>query len=223
MPKALVIDTDNRRRGRSKPADVEVDVERNLLFRVLLHSPKDTLAGCVALAAVIAIVANATFMQTGHHPAPMFNTSFPNTGLPMTPAAPTAVPPPASASPQQSLLPRPRPAEAEVKASELKQAEIAPAIVKVAPAPAAGLRPPASIPTHSDPVGDLIVSTRRIANVQRALTEFGYGQLKPTGVVGTDTQAAITKFEHDRKLPVTGQMSDRLVRELSAMTGRTID
>jgi hypothetical protein len=47
--------------------------------------------------------------------------------------------------------------------------------------------------------------------------------LKPTGAVGADTQAAITKFERDRKLPVTGQMSDRLVRELTAMTGRSIE
>ncbi len=64
---------------------------------------------------------------------------------------------------------------------------------------------------------------RKIAAVQRALTEYGYGQLKPTGLIGSDTQAAITKFERDRKLPVTGQMSDRLVRELAAMTGRPID
>jgi hypothetical protein len=47
--------------------------------------------------------------------------------------------------------------------------------------------------------------------------------LKPTGTIGADTQAAISKFERDRKLPVTGQMSDRLVKELTAMTGRPID
>jgi hypothetical protein len=47
--------------------------------------------------------------------------------------------------------------------------------------------------------------------------------LKPTGTIGSDTQAAIQKFERDRKLPVTGQMSDRLVRELTAMTGRPIE
>ena len=64
---------------------------------------------------------------------------------------------------------------------------------------------------------------RRVAAVQRALTQYGYGQLKPTGAVGADTQAAISKFEHARKLPVTGQMSDRLVRELTAMTGHPID
>jgi peptidoglycan hydrolase-like protein with peptidoglycan-binding domain len=59
--------------------------------------------------------------------------------------------------------------------------------------------------------------------VQRTLTEYGYGQLKPTGTIGADTQAAISKFERERKIPVTGQMSDRLVHELSAMVGKPID
>jgi peptidoglycan hydrolase-like protein with peptidoglycan-binding domain len=59
--------------------------------------------------------------------------------------------------------------------------------------------------------------------VQRAPTKYGYGQLKPTGTVGSDTQAAIQKFERERKLPVTGQISDRLVREMAAMIGHPID
>ena len=62
-----------------------------------------------------------------------------------------------------------------------------------------------------------------MAAVQRTLTEYGYGQLKPTGTVGSDTQVAIQKFERDRKLPVTGQISDRLVRELSAMIGHPVE
>jgi peptidoglycan hydrolase-like protein with peptidoglycan-binding domain len=86
-------------------------------------------------------------------------------------------------------------------------------------------RPPAAIPnaTRTDPLGDLITNTRRVAAVQRALTEYGYGQLKPTGNVGSDTAAAIQRFERERKLPVTGQVSDRMVRELATVTGRAID
>ena len=85
-------------------------------------------------------------------------------------------------------------------------------------APSSVMRPPAPIPASS-----LSAGARRVASVQRALTDYGYGQLKPTGAVGSDTQAAISKFERDRKLPVTGQMSDRLVRELTAMIGHSID
>jgi peptidoglycan hydrolase-like protein with peptidoglycan-binding domain len=59
--------------------------------------------------------------------------------------------------------------------------------------------------------------------LQRALAEYGYGQIKPSGIVDPDTQAAIEKFERERKLPITGQPSDRVVRELAAMTGRPLE
>jgi hypothetical protein len=77
------------------------------------------------------------------------------------------------------------------------------------------MRPPASIPP--------LTGARRVAAVQRALTEYGYAQLKPTGTIGADTQAAIQRFERDRKLPVTGQISDRVVRELAAMIGHPVE
>jgi hypothetical protein len=201
----------------------EVDEERGLAMRILLHSPKDLLAGSLAFAAVGAIVANAMFMQAGHHPSPMFGSDV---TMPLT-------------LPQANPLPRPRPVEAdtaevkpaEPRASETKAAEAKPddSVASVgrptAPPHARGLRPPAPIPAsaHSDPVADLINATRRVAAVQRTLTQYGYGQLKPTGTAGTDTQAAIRKFEQARRLPITGQMSDRLVRELVALTGRPIE
>ena len=34
---------------------------------------------------------------------------------------------------------------------------------------------------------------------------------------------AIEKFERDRNLPVTGDISDRFVRDLAAMTGRPLE
>ena len=63
----------------------------------------------------------------------------------------------------------------------------------------------------------------RIAALQRALSDFGFGQIKPTGVTDPQTSAAIEKFERARNLPITGQVSDRLVRELTAMTGRPLE
>jgi hypothetical protein len=214
-------DMPRRRRGASAAA-IEAIEPRNLAMRMLLHSPKDLIAGALAFAAVSAIIANATFMQAGHHPSPMFGTTV---GVPV------------AASP----LPRPRPPEATLKPADIKLAEVRPVEVKpaeVKPAAAVSVvakttaapvqfaaRGPAPIPvsSRSDPVGDLIVASRRVAAIQRALTDYGYGQLKPTGTIGSDTQAAIQKFERDRKMPITGQMSDRLVRELSTVTGRAID
>jgi hypothetical protein len=213
VPKALVIDNDMRRRRAASPA---TEGQGGFdLKRILLRHPKDVAAGAVAAVAVAAIMTNAMVMQAGRHPAPMFNGAFP------------AAPGPVAVAPGPSgPLPRPRPVDADVRPVETRAGDAAPVVGKVVPAQAASSaapRPPASIQAHADPVGDLISSTRRIAAVQRALTEFGYGQLKPTGVVGTDTQAAIQKFERERKLPATGQVTDRLVRELSAATGRAID
>lgn len=194
-----------------------------MVMRILLHSPKDTFAAMLAFAAILAIVINALFLQAGHHPSPMFGKAA---AVPL--AAPSATAALLSASP----LPRPRPSEAVIGRAEAAAADTGPAETKSIDAPHAAkpVATPrakhASAPAssaHHDPLGDLITSTRRTANVQRALTKYGYGQLKPTGTVGSDTQAAIQKFERERKLPVTGKVSDRLVRELSVVTGQTID
>jgi peptidoglycan hydrolase-like protein with peptidoglycan-binding domain len=74
-----------------------------------------------------------------------------------------------------------------------------------------------------DPIAQLLTPSKRVLAVQRALADFGYGQIRPTGVEDAETRAAIEKFERDRKLPVTGTVSDRLVRELAAMTGRPLE
>jgi hypothetical protein len=211
-----------RRRRRASAVAIEADAERGVLMRILLHSPKDTVAGALAFAAVSAIVANALLLQAGRHPAPLFGTVV---------AMPAETPTPANP------LPRPRPVEADASISEPKPAEPKAADPKLAD-PLANLvkatsaapvmssavpRPPASIPVSTSSEAVSGAGLRRVAAVQRALTEYGYGQLKPTGTVGSDTQAAIQKFERARKIPVTGQMSDRLVRELTAMIGHPID
>ena len=225
MPRRIDDDEEmpRRRRRGAKAAAIEAEQERGLLMRVFLHSPKDVLAGLLAAAAICAILANALFLQAGRHPSPMF-------GSVVTLPAPQT----AAASP----LPRPRPVELVSEPPEIRPVEVRGAdpknpdpknpdpmanlVVRSTGAPTAApanvARPPAPIPATTQSAG-----ARRVAAVQRALTQYGYGQLKPTGAVGSDTQAAITKFERDRKLPVTGQMSDRLVKELTAMIGHPID
>jgi hypothetical protein len=206
-----------RRRRGARSVAIEADAERGLAMRILLHSPKDMVAGALAFAAVSAIIANALWLQAGRHPSPMFG---------------TVVAIPATAVAAANPLPRPRPLDADVTALEAKLNEPkAPDPVAnpvkansvPAAAPAAIARPPAPIPVVSRPDAIAGSGLRRVAAVQRTLTELGYGQLKPTGTVGSDTQAAIQKFERTRRIPVTGQMSDRLVQELVAMTGHPID
>jgi hypothetical protein len=223
-----------RRRRGARAAAVGADTERGLAMRVLLHSPKDLVAGGLAFAAASAIIANALFLQAGHHPSPMFGSvvAIPATGL--APASPLPRPRPvelatrpADASPPEFKFAEPKPAEpkaaepkvAEPKAAESKAADPLANLVRATaamPVTANVLRPPAPIPVAAQ-------ASHRVAAVQRALTEYGYGQLKPTGTIGSDTQAAIQKFEREHKLPATGQISDRLVRDLSAMIGHPID
>jgi peptidoglycan hydrolase-like protein with peptidoglycan-binding domain len=82
-------------------------------------------------------------------------------------------------------------------------------------------RPPA--PIRVSVVNKPAAPSKRVLAVQRALADFGYGQVKPNGILGAETKAAIERFERERKLPVTGQVSDRLTRELAAVTGRPLE
>jgi len=224
----------SRRRRRGKAVAFEVDAERGLVLRILLHSPKDTVAAAFAFAAICAIIANALFLQAGRHPSPMFGSVVAIPAAALAPASPLPRPRPVEAdtSAPEPKLAEPKFAEpkfAEPRPAEPKSADPLTNLVKatsVAPAASSTIaRPPAPIPfsSRNETSANPAPGFRRVAAVQRALTEYGYGQLKPTGAVGADTQAAISKFEHARKLPVTGQMSDRLVKELTAMIGHPID
>jgi peptidoglycan hydrolase-like protein with peptidoglycan-binding domain len=80
-----------------------------------------------------------------------------------------------------------------------------------------------AVPGRNDAISDMILSSRRVIALQRALALYGYGQIKPTGMVDAETRAAIERFERERKLPVTGQPSERVARELAGLTGRPLD
>ena len=84
-------------------------------------------------------------------------------------------------------------------------------------------RAAAAEPKRNDPIAELIAPSKRVLAIQRALADFGYGQIKSTGLYDRETRTAIEKFERDHRLPVTGQISDRFVRELAAMTGRPLE
>ncbi len=84
------------------------------------------------------------------------------------------------------------------------------------------MKAPPAVPAN-DPIAGLLAPSRRIIAIQRALAAFGYGQIQPTGAYDPETKSAIESFERNRKLPVTGQISDRLVRELAAVTGRPLE
>jgi peptidoglycan hydrolase-like protein with peptidoglycan-binding domain len=120
------------------------------------------------------------------------------------------------------LKPSTEPNEALLQAIVRAPARLAKVATGTTPVP----RPPAPIrnePLSEKPVPEKAAPSKRLIALQRALADYGYGQIKPSGIMNAETQAAIEKFERERKLPVTGQASDRVVRELSSMTGRPLD
>ncbi len=84
-------------------------------------------------------------------------------------------------------------------------------------------KPRANAEPRLDPIAELLAPPKKVIAVQRALAEYGYGQIRSNGILSPETQAAIEKFERERKLPVTGQLSESLTRELAAMTGRPLE
>ena len=161
--------------------------------------PVDTMAIFAAAAASLIVIFNAVFLQSGPRPAPFI-------------ANPVSQPPAVASSPHVAAAPT----------LVSKSAE------GVSTRPHAGQPSAQPVSTrHNDPIGDLIGSSigpsSRVMAVQRVLSAFGYGQIKPSGFLDEPTSAAIEKFEGDHKLPVTGRLSDRLLSALAAMTGHPIE
>ena len=195
---------DRRDRKRRGVAAGAIGAAALVGFRVwakFTRRPVDSLAILGAGAACLVIVVNAVFLQSGSHPAPFFANPVRPQIADTTPTSATTPPAPAPAPP--------RPVEATAA---------------VHPPPAA--RPQAPTARRNDPIAELIGSSigspSRVLAVQRALSEFGYGQIKASGTLDQSTTAAIEKFEGEHKLPVTGRISDRLLNELAAMTGHPL-
>jgi hypothetical protein len=166
---------------------------RLFLLSGCARHPSASIGILLAFTASLAILINALYLQSGPHPAPIFRAM-------QRPMAAREVS--GSASTLTPLRANEGAARAETSGK----------------GPARG----ATAPVRNDPIAELIApSPKRVIAVQHALAEYGYGQLKATGVVDAATKASIEKFERERRLPITGQISDRLMRELGALTGRS--
>ena len=224
-------------------------------LRCMLLRPRDSLAVAAACGAVVAILVNALFMQSGPHPAPIFANK----------PVPVVAPQP---DPLASLMPHRRPAAARPDAAATAPRPRSDTVAEIqreltrrgfydGPADgfygpktdaairdfeqAAGLRASAEpgepllaaivrssvkakpVETVRDPIAALLAPSGRTIAVQRALIEFGYGPLTANGTYDGPTRVAIERFERARKRPVTGQITDNLVRDLANLTGRPLE
>jgi len=237
-----------KRRRRTDEDDEEYDrpaASRPWWWRILLSRPRDTIAGAVAAGVAIAIVVNGVWLQHGRHPAPIFAIK----PLPVAASRDTVGalqrphdaarhdPAPASAAARPTAaveLPRLRPATAPTAAPARKDAiadllgghvvQSQPHVQspprQAAPPAAAAPVPPAPIPT---PSRSLAQPSRQVLAVQRALSDFGYGQLKPTGLMDDQTRSAIKQFQSARNLQPTGELNDQVRRELASMVGHELN
>lgn len=139
----------------------------------------------------------------------------PSISPPVSPAEPPAASAPAAALPLEApAVPTPLP---PAKPVAPRPAAAAPAAAVPAPTAEKAVASPAGLL----PPGDVPVSPR-VMEIQKALARLGYGPIRIDGVFGAATEEAIQRFERDRRLPVTGQMSDRVIRELTAVSGFSI-
>ena len=190
---------DNRRRS-ARGSSAALALGSQLWTRVT-ERPVDSFAVVGAAAATLVIIMNALFLQSGARSAPFLATPAPP---PVADIQPKAVP-------QGTLKPADMaPAHTAALPPRLQQAAAIPSPV---PLP----------PRRNDAIADLIGPSPRIQAAQRVLSEYGYGQLKPSGVLDDATSQAIEKFEREHKLPISGRISDKLVSELATMTGHPIE
>ena len=168
-------------------------------MRAFLSRPARTIAGATLAAIMTGIVVNALLMQKERHSAPFFGPARPAT---ISAAAPAAAPAPA---PAESAPPIAQPPVRPVHLG-----------VAVDPAPAP---PPA--PRSGDPIRDLLrgdsakETPRLTLAAQNALVRLGY-VVKADGVASAATTKAIEMFERAHGMTPSGEVTAKLVRQLSA-------
>ena len=199
-----------RRRKSVSPAAARAAENRARFFAALRYAMDNPIrvlgVACLAIA-FFSFTINALFFQKGQHPAPLF--------APKAETAPSAAPLPVPVAPQTVALPPERPADLAPR----KDASSAQAAIQSRDAIRDLLRGGA-VPPAADAKAE---QTRSIAAVQRALNRLGYGPMKADGIYGAGTKLAIERFERDRKLPVTGEITPRVLKELAAANGQAID
>lgn len=195
--------------------------------------PGTTLAHCAFAIAAVVILTNALAWQRHDSPRTFIGeqaaVQIASQNRVVPAVAPAAIP-----------LPPVRPAQLDAQPARTMPA--------VAPRQAVPATPARDQQVGRDPIGDLIrtgqagtqagpVDTLRVASAtaatpprpvadsrpvaaaQRALNRVGQGPVKADGVFGEETRAALERFERERRIPVTRDLSPRTLRELTAASG----
>jgi peptidoglycan hydrolase-like protein with peptidoglycan-binding domain len=225
------------------------EIERSAWTAAAMDYRREIVGIVLTAVATLTIFVNALFLQHGPHPSPIFATR--PLVKPVPPLAAPAVP--SKAKPDASLQNRIQliadiqreltrrgfydgPADGiwgartDAAARDFAQAaalkmniQASDALLRAIAASDTQAKngPPAA--PHDDPIAKLLAPSPRVTAVQRALADFGYGQVNATGIYDSATRSAIETFQRERRLPVNGEITDELVRELAAVAGRPLE
>ena len=198
MPEALARTRHDSILSRPARRPERAGVAQTILRR-LMTRPARTIAGAALTAVMVGVVVNALVLQKGHRVAPA--------AAPIaTPAANLA---PAASPPAAASADRPSSVAAQPPARPV----------------GLGALIEATAPHSDDPIRDLIRadqgttkdndSRRLTLAAQTALIKLGY-QVKADGVPGASTQQAIQQFERGHGFIPLGEITPRMVKELTA-------
>lgn len=192
-----------RETARAKPR-VETKSVAIGAMNLLRARPARSVAIAAMAAIALGIVVNALAMQKTRHPAPLF----------VVPAAAGQAVPGNSALLSGTPVPTPRPvnepaASVDHGATPRHAAPEKDLIAQL-------LRPHVMLPGQESPKAP--EPSKSVMKAQQALVKLGF-VLRPDGVLGGTTRQAIERFERDRGLPVKGDLTPKIRRQLMAQSG----
>lgn len=227
-----------KRPRKSPEARRRLKQDRDPAPRISRLRLADFLAAAVAAAAVLLVCVNALGMQRAPRPAPLQKQAAvaapkPSTVAPLPPVRPEAAKRTAASlvfDIQRELVAKgyydgavdgvmgPRAAIA------IRNFEKANGLKVTGEPSEALLERIRHALSRSDITGSLApaappVMSSKIGSVQRMLARYGFGPVRINGEMDADTRAAIGRFERDRGLSPSGEVSDRLMHELAAYSG----
>ena len=188
-------------------------------------------------ALTLGIMINALALQNGKHPAPLFGKAI---RLGDQPASLDA--PPAHAALQSepaAVIPavvEPVPMPPQAPAGHDDQAPVAHAHHTVMESPPPGHHSkPQKEDQADDPIADFLKvsapnasaekpkeDSKTVLAAQHALQKLGF-VVAPNGTFGPATRTALQAFERENHLPLTDELSRKVLKELSAESGVAID
>jgi hypothetical protein len=191
------------------------------LLAPLAERPVESVACAVFAALMTGIVLNALALQSARHPSPLF-------GTPIT-LAPAAAP---------AEMPKPVPRPVAISAAPAAMQSAPPAAVPMRPVALPRDAEPATAKA-ADPIGDMLraspahpsgsasvspsaIDATRILLVQKALMKLGY-VVRPDGIIGATTRQAIEKFERERGWQPHGELTPKVLREISLKSGLSLE